>query len=76
MERFTALSRHHVPEWLPEVRCIGVFESSVTTRNPQMHLSVLPVVWFQDEFALPIREPALGQIREMDWESLAADFEI
>src|SRR5262249_26459539 len=62
-----------VPEWLPMVRCIGFFDGHITGRNPGMHLSTLTVVWFQDEFAPPIREPALGQLLDLDWETLARD---
>jgi hypothetical protein len=66
----------HVPEWLPEVRCIGAFKDVVKVRDPSRDLSVLVVVWFQDEYALPIREPALSQLLELDWESLATDIDI
>jgi uncharacterized protein (TIGR02996 family) len=73
MQRVIAHSPHRVPEWLPLVRCIGSFKDVVKVRHPDKALSVLTVVWFQDEYALPIREPALSQLRELDWESLAVD---
>jgi hypothetical protein len=75
MDELVARRPHHIPEWLPNVWCIGSFTSSVTSRNPDMHMSTLTVVWFQDEFAMPILEPALGQLLALDWESLATDFE-
>jgi uncharacterized protein (TIGR02996 family) len=62
-----------VPEWLPKVECVGYFKDVVTARDPDRDLSLLTVVWFQDEYALPIQEPALSQLRELDWESLAVD---
>ena len=64
-----------IPEWLPMVRCIGTFKDVVPARDPTRHLSVLVVVWFQDEYAPPIQEPALSQILNLDWESLATDVE-
>jgi uncharacterized protein (TIGR02996 family) len=71
MQPLVDRSPHHIPEWIPAVQCIGSFEG--TPRDPNMHLSVLTVVWFQDEYALPIREPALSQILDLDWKSLAVD---
>jgi len=58
------------PEWLPVVRCTALFlslgwGSSVAT------MSVLRLVWFQDEFAMPISDNSLQQIRLLDWEALA-----
>jgi uncharacterized protein (TIGR02996 family) len=76
MQDIAARSPHRIPEWLPEVRCIASFQSGVTARNPDMHLSVLTVVWYQDEYALPIREPALSQLLNLDWDALAVDIEL
>jgi uncharacterized protein (TIGR02996 family) len=76
MRRITEYSPHWIPEWLPVVQCIGQFSSGVTARNPGMHISVLTVVWFQDEYAPPIQEPALGQLLDLDWEALALDIEL
>ncbi len=76
MRRITEYSPHWIPEWLPVVQCIGQFSSGVTARNPEMHLSVLTVVWFQDEYAPPIQEPALGELLDLDWEALALDIEL
>jgi hypothetical protein len=76
MQRIRAHSPHRIPEWLPMVQCIGSFTDVVKARDPSKDLSVLTVVWFQDEFALPIREPALTQLLELDWEALATDIEL
>jgi uncharacterized protein (TIGR02996 family) len=76
MERFSARSPHRVPEWLPMVWCIGSFNSVVKARDPSRDMSVMTVVWFQDEYALPIQQPALGQLQELDWEALAVDVDI
>jgi hypothetical protein len=67
---------YRVPEWLPMVRCIGSFTSSVTARNPDRHVSVLVVVWFQHEYGPPFQEPALGQLLALDWDSLATDVDL
>ena len=67
---------YRTPEWLPMVQCIGSFEHVRPVRDPDCHLSVLVVVWFQDEYAPPIREPSLGQLLALDWDSLAIDVEL
>ena len=76
MQSIVARRPHHIPEWLPHVRCIGSFKDVVKARDPGKDLSVLTVVWYQDEYALPILEPALSQLLAMDWETLAVDVEI
>jgi hypothetical protein len=65
-----------VPEWLPPVRCIGSFDSHKLVQDPSKCLSVLTIVWFQDDFALPVLDPALSQLLEVDWESLAVDVDV
>jgi hypothetical protein len=47
-----------------------------TVRNHDRDLSVLVVVWFQDEYAMPILAPALDELRSLDWDSLALDVDI
>jgi uncharacterized protein (TIGR02996 family) len=53
------------PEWLPAVTCVATLTEV---------WSELTVVWFQDEYAPPIREPALGELRKLDWGALATHF--
>jgi hypothetical protein len=62
-------------EWLPVITCIGMFESILPAKNRNMHASGLTIVWFQDEYAMPISEIALGSIKSIDWASQAFDFE-
>jgi hypothetical protein len=76
MQRIVDDHPHRIPEWLPMVRCIGSFKDVVTAREPGRDLSVLVVVWFQDEYAPPIQEPALGQLLALDWNSLATDVDL
>lgn len=74
-DRMTPALPQWVPEWLPLVTCIGTFKSVSPARDASKDLSVLTVVWFQDEFALPIKEPAFTQLKALDWATLAADVE-
>jgi uncharacterized protein (TIGR02996 family) len=53
-------------EWLPTVVCVATFTAL---------LSELTVVWFQDEYAPPIEEPTLNELRKLDWQALATQFE-
>jgi hypothetical protein len=62
------------PSALPDVTCIGRFESLAPARDQECDLSGLVVIWFQDEFALPIDSSVLDHIRAIDWETHAADF--
>jgi hypothetical protein len=64
-----------IPEWLPLVRCIGVFNSLEPARDKNAHYSELTIVWFQDEYAPPILAPALSSIRAVRWNSFATDLE-
>lgn len=64
------------PEWLPEVTCVGVLRCSFPARDPDKDGSMLTVVWFQDEYALPIDESVLSQLQTIDWEEVATDFEL
>ena len=65
-----------LPEWLPMVTCIGRFQDTRPARDPSKHLSVLVVVWFQDEFAMPIDVNLLEQLQAVDWDQAAEDVEI
>lgn len=73
MEHYLDHIKPRIPEWLPEVRCIGSFENDLSVRDQSGYFSVLTVVWFQDEFAMPILDPALEHLRQLDWPALAAD---
>ena len=61
------------PAALPGITCIGRFESFQPARDQGAHFSSLVIVWFQDEFALPIEKPALDSIQAVDWPALADD---
>jgi len=58
------------------VTCVGYFQDTQPTRDPSKHLSILTVVWFQDEFAMPIESFILEQLRAIDWDQAAEDIEV
>lgn len=67
--------RFGTPSALPSVTCMGRFTSLDPARDPVREYSGLVVLWFQEEFALPIDPAILRQIRSLDWETLAADLD-
>jgi len=59
---------------LPLIVCLADFEcyqGVLATR----YMSSLSLVWFQDDFALPIDPLIMDQIKAVDWENLARDWE-
>jgi len=58
------------PARLPAIQCFGRWES-YEYGDPAFDYSTLAVVWFQQEFALPIDENIISSIREIDWEKVA-----
>lgn len=61
------------PAALPAVRCIGRFRSEPIVDSPGCY-SELTIIWFQNEFALPIEPSVLEEITRLDWNTIAADF--
>jgi hypothetical protein len=63
-------------EVLPEVACLGVFDSSEIEpeHDDGWWYSVLTVVWFQPEPRVPGPDYAPPGLRELAWEELARDF--
>lgn len=51
---------------LPAIACIAEFEA-------MDKLSVVAVVWFQNEFAFPIAPEAMSQIVAMNWDSVSTE---
>lgn len=59
-------------EWLGAVTCIAVFDSdAISVEEPY---SSLAIVWFQEEFALPIDASVVAAIRKLDWDRIAGDW--
>jgi hypothetical protein len=64
------------PAKIPSIGCIGRFHSHQHARDSAKDYSELVVVWFQDDFAFPIDPTVLEQLRQLEWERLAQDYEI
>lgn len=62
------------PEWLPMVRCIGMFKSTTPAKNKEMDASSLTIVWFQDDFTPVIGEEIIRSIKAIEWDSVAHDY--
>ncbi len=63
------------PSALPQITCIGRFDSLHAARNKGSDLSGLVVLWFQQHFAFPIDHAAFVGIHAIDWEAHAADMD-
>lgn len=55
-------------ETLPPAAYIGQFDSGELNRRDSVPYSSLAIVWFQDDFALPIDASVQAQIERLDWE--------
>ncbi|MEV6200261.1 hypothetical protein AB0M64_09820 [Streptomyces sp. NPDC051771] len=60
-------------ELLPDVACVGLFDSAPLA--PAMDGSGLVVVWFQPTTRVPAGEDADPGLRGIAWEELARDYE-
>ena len=60
-------------EELPTHCCYGQF-SSKPVRNESADGSSLVLLWFQDEWAMPIDSAVIEQIKQIDWEALAKNW--
>jgi len=63
------------PARIPDILCEGRFESSSPVHDTSQDGSSLVIVWFQNAFALPIDPEIVEQIKAIDWESAAHDWE-
>ena len=61
-------------EQLPAVVCVAVFNSDGLPKPDAEPYSSLTVIWFQDDFALPVDAGVLANIQSLDWEALATDW--
>ncbi|MCG8095383.1 MAG: hypothetical protein JAZ17_17485 [Candidatus Thiodiazotropha endolucinida] len=60
-------------EYLPEVSCVAEFRSIEPARDKNSDGSWLKIVWFQNNFALPIDKNIENEISNINWEENAAD---
>ncbi|MFC8416822.1 hypothetical protein OHA99_19160 [Streptomyces coelicoflavus] len=65
-------------ETLPRVACVGRFSSTPLTaaHDPVAHRSGLTVIWFQSTTRVPDPYDTDPALREVDWTSLAQDYEL
>lgn len=63
------------PASIPGITCLARFKCLDAVRNDSMDYSELPIVWFQHEFAFPIADSVLADIRAIDWDQHACDYE-
>jgi uncharacterized protein (TIGR02996 family) len=67
--------RFGTPAWIPGIACIGRFDSLQPARDTHRDGSALTIIWFQHEWAFPIDPGVYEQIRAIDWEKHAHDFD-
>lgn len=64
------------PMALPPIRCIATFNSYFPTREGEgADASTMTLIWYQQEFAMPIDPKVREAIRAIDWLKEATDFE-
>lgn len=61
---------------LPGIVCLSCWNCYEPARDEMRMGSVLKIVWFQDIFALPIDNSIVEQIKAVDWEKYAKDYDI
>ncbi|MBW3637157.1 MAG: hypothetical protein KY445_11950 [Armatimonadetes bacterium] len=62
------------PARFPSVQCVSRWQC-FEYGDENFDLSTLIIVWFQDEFALPIDAHIVEEITGLDWEKLSHKFE-
>lgn len=67
--------RFGTPAEIPSITCVATFECYSIARDESMDASILPVVWFQSDFAFPIADNILVSLRLLKWEDVASDFQ-
>lgn len=73
-EQSAARDRQMHYEQLPAVACVAVFNSDGLSKPDAEPYSSLTLIWFQDDFAMPVDAGVLAQIQALDWEALATEW--
>ena len=60
-------------EQIPSITCAAIFDSPQPARDKACFSSSLIILWFQDNWAMPIDSHILIKIRNVDWDKLAED---
>ncbi len=63
------------PMEMPPITCVASFTSHKPARNQQMDGSRLTIVWYQEEYAFPVKQSVIEQFIEIPWSKVAEDFE-
>ena len=62
------------PELLPYITCIARFYSDEPARDTlDSEMSFISLIWFQEEWAMPISLDVMEQLKAFDWEGHAYD---
>ena len=65
------------PAKIPEITCVASFESNYTEQQESiLYRSIAKIIWFQEEFALPIERSIIDQIKSIDWPMISTEYEI
>jgi hypothetical protein len=67
------VSENRTPEWLPRVQCVGKFESLKPASDASKVYSLMTILWFQDDYAMPIAKEIEATIQNLNWNRLATD---
>lgn len=59
---------------LPRIACVAKLLGPEIDK--QCMFSSLTLVWFQDEYAMPVDKDIAKQVEELDWFGLAIDFDL
>ena len=69
--------KEHGDDWklmeIPRIECIASFESKPISDDYMG--SNLTVVWFQDEYPMPINQDIINKIKSIDWDNKASSFD-
>ena len=60
---------------MPYITCYGQFESSKIKGDEYNDGSWLIIVWYQEEFAMPIDASVIEHIKTIDWDSEAEGYQ-
>ena len=61
---------------LPSVVCAALLKRVGTTPDDWPCRELLVVVWFQEEYAMPIAASEMAQLQSLDWKRLAVQLEM
>jgi hypothetical protein len=72
-ERWFTPNDEDEPMKLPPICCLGSFYCSQPAQDTNAGFSTMKIVWFQDNFAMPIDTKVIVKIQDVDWNHHAID---